>query len=162
MFFNFKTLQSNPWGSWATLRDDPIYFVRFELPLIPLIDWNIEVLHKCHYYIDLYQLLLKSKSILVALFWTPYFFLSALVAFFGLSCPLQSWKHQHTNEKCYQNNILCLVNKNYDFFVTFWLILSQIIKSKLMHCQCYSLGFSLHHFEIANWIDLAFFNSNQI
>ena len=97
-------------------RDDPIYFVRFELPLIPLIDWNLEILHKCHNYFDLYKLLLISKSILVALFWTPYFFLSALVAFFGLSCPLQSWKHQHTNEKCYQNNILCLVNKNYDFF----------------------------------------------
>ena len=97
-------------------RDDPIYFVRFELPLIPLIDWNLEILHKCHNYFELYKLLLMSKSILVALFWTPYFFLSALVAFFGLSCPLQSWKHQHTNEKCYQNNILCLVNKNYDFF----------------------------------------------
>ena len=104
------------WNAHLHTRDDPIYFVRFELPLIPLIDWNLEILHKCHNYFELYKLLLMSKSILVALFWTPYFFLSALVAFFGLSCPLQSWKHQHTNEKCYQNNILCLVNKNYDFF----------------------------------------------
>ena len=34
-------------------RDDPIYFVRFELPLIPLIDWNLEIQHKCHNYFDL-------------------------------------------------------------------------------------------------------------
>ena len=111
-----RTEKGRGYFQWSTSRDDPIYFVRFELPLIPLIDWNLEILHKCHNYFDLYKLLLMSKSILVALFWTPYFFLSALVAFFGLSCPLQSWKHQHTNEKCYQNNILCLVNKNYDFF----------------------------------------------
>ena len=116
ILYNNSSLLHNKQIVIVLIRDDPIYFVRFELPLIPLIDWNLEILHKCHNYFDLYKLLLISKSILVALFWTPYFFLSALVAFFGLSCPLQSWKHQHTNEKCYQNNILCLVNKNYDFF----------------------------------------------
>ena len=59
----------------ALVSVDPIYFVRFELSLIPLIDWNLEILHKCHNYFDLYKLLLIPKSILVALFWTPYFFL---------------------------------------------------------------------------------------
>ena len=79
---------------------DPIYFVRFELSLIPLIDWNLEILHKCHNYFDLYKLLLISKIHFGSPVLNTLLFLVSLGSLLCLSCPLQSWKQQHTNLLC--------------------------------------------------------------
>ena len=84
----------------AKTSDDSIYFVRFELSLIPLIDWNLKILQKCHNYFDLYKLLLISKIHFGSPVLNTLLFLVSLGSLLCLSCPLQSWKQQHTNLLC--------------------------------------------------------------